>query len=146
MRKYVEKLHKELHEIAERPVCRGTVGEATEIVELLCMLKKIDGKHDFTEADAHEWTAKMENTDGTTGGHWAPEQTTAVMRAHGLRYNPAVWYAALNMIYSDYFETAKKHGVNTVDFFADMADAFLNDKDAGTPEEKINAYYRCVAL
>lgn len=87
----------------------------------------------------------MENTDDTTGQHWPMEQTTAVMRAHGLHYDPAVWYAAMNMIYSDYFKTAKKHGVNTVEFFADMTDAFLDDKDAGTPEEKISAYYHCVA-
>ena len=52
----------------------------------------------------------------------------------------------MNMIYSDYFKTAKKHGVNTVEFFADMTDAFLDDKDAGTPEEKISAYYHCVVL
>lgn len=74
------------------------------------------------------------------------EQTTAVMRSRGLHYDPAVWYAAMNMIYSDYFKTAKKHGVNTVEFFADMADAFLDDKDAGAPEEKISAYYHCVVL
>lgn len=146
MREYIEKLHKELHEIAERPVCRGTVEEATEIVTLLCMLKKIEHKHDFTEADAHEWTARMENTDGTEGQHWPMEQTTAVMRSRGLHYDPAVWYAAMNMIYSDYFKTAKKHGVNTVEFFADMTDAFLDDKDAGAPEEKISAYYHCVVL
>ena len=84
--------------------------------------------------------------DDTTGQHWPMEQTTAVMRSRGLHYDPAVWYAAMNMIYSDYFKTAKKHGVNTVEFFADMTDAFLDDKDAGAPEEKISAYYHCVVL
>ena len=68
------------------------------------------------------------------------------MRSRGLHYDPAVWYAAMNMIYSDYFKTAKKHGVNTVEFFADMTDAFIDDKDAGAPEEKISAYYHCVVL
>lgn len=145
MQGYIEKLRKELHEIAERPVCRGTVEEATEIVTLLCMLKKIEHKQDFTEADAHEWAARMENTDDTTGQHWPMEQTTAVMRAHGLHYDPAVWYAAMNMIYSDYYGVIEKHKVNYVDFYVDMTAAFLDDKDAGGPEEKISAYYRCVA-
>ena len=146
MREYIEKLYKELHEIAERPVCRGTVEEATEIITLMCMLKKIEHKHDFTEADAHEWTARMKNSDGTTGPHWTVEQTTAVMRARGLHYDTAVWYATMNMIYSDYFEIAKKHGVNTVDFFADMADAFLADEDGPGAGEKLTRYYEHVVL
>ena len=87
----------------------------------------------------------MENTDGTTGPHWPMAQTTAVMVSRGYHYDPAVWYAAMNMVYSDYFSVAKKHGVNTVEFYADMAEAFLDDKDAGGPEEKISAYYHCIA-
>lgn len=63
----------------------------------------------------------------------------------GFGANPAA-AAAMNMVYSDYFSVAKKHGVNTVEFFADMTDAFLDDKDAGAPEEKISAYYHCVVL
>lgn len=145
MQGYIEKLHKELHEIAERPVCRGTVEEATGIVTLLCMLKKIEYKRGFTEADAHEWTARMENMDDTTGQHWPMEQTTAVMRSRGLNYDPAVWYAAMNMIYSDYFSVIEKHKVNYVDFYVDMTAAFLDDKDAGGPDKKISAYYHCVA-
>ena len=145
MQAYIEKLHKELHEIAERPVCRGTVEEATEILTLLCMLEKIDHKPDFTEADAREWTARMENTDDTIGPHWPMAQTTAVMVSRGYHYDPAVWFAAMNMIYSDYHKTAKKHGVDTQDYYTDMTVAFLDDKDAAGPEEKTSAYYHYVA-
>lgn len=146
MKTYIEKLYGELHELSTHPVCRGSVEEAMEIAELICILEKFERKCDFTEADAHEWTARMVNMDDTTGQHWPMEQTTAVMRSRGLNYDPAVWYAAMNMIYSDYFKTAKKHGVNTVEFYADMTDAFLDDKDAGTPEEKLSAYYHFVVL
>nr|DAF74955.1 MAG TPA: hypothetical protein [Caudoviricetes sp.] len=145
MKTYIEKLYGELHELSTQPVCRRSVEEAAEIAELICVLEKLERKCDFTEADAHEWTARMENTDDTTGPHWPMEQTTAVMVSKGYHYDPAVWYAAMNMIYSDYFKTAKKHGVNTVEFYADMAEAFLDDKDAGGPEEKISAYYHCIA-
>lgn len=145
MKTYIEKLYGELHELSTQPVCRRSVEEAVEIAELICVLEKLERKCDFTEADAHEWTARMENTDDTTGPHWPMEQTTAVMVSKGYHYDPAVWYAAMNMIYSDYFKTAKKHGVNTVEFYADMAEAFLDDKDAGGPEEKISAYYHCIA-
>lgn len=145
MKTYIEKLYGELHELSTQPVCRRSVEEAVEIAELICVLEKLERKCDFTEADAREWTARMENTDDTTGPHWPMEQTTAVMVSKGYHYDPAVWYAAMNMIYSDYFKTAKKHGVNTVEFYADMAEAFLDDKDAGGPEEKISAYYHCIA-
>lgn len=145
MKTYIEKLYGELHELSTQPVCRRSVEEAAEIAELICVLEKLERKCDFTEADAREWTAHMENTDGTTGPHWPMEQTTAVMVSKGYHYDPAVWYAAMNMVYSDYFSVAKKHGVNTVEFYADMAEAFLDDKDAGGPEEKISAYYHCIA-
>lgn len=145
MKTYIEKLYEELHELSTQPVCRSSVEEATEIAELICILEKIGNKFDFTESEAREWTARMENTDGTTGPHWPMEQTTAVMASKGYHYDPAVWYAAMNMVYSDYFSVAKKHGVNSVEFYADMAEAFLDDKDAGGPEEKLSAYYHCIA-
>lgn len=145
MKTYIEKLHGELHELSTQPVCRRSVEEAAEIAELICVLEKLERKCDFTEADAREWTARMENTDDTTGPHWPMAQTTAVMVSKGYHYDPAVWYAAMNMVYSDYFSVAKKHGINTVEFYADMAEAFLDDKDAGGPEEKISAYYHCIA-
>lgn len=145
MKTYIEKLYGELHELSTQPVCRRSVEEAVEIAELICVLEKLERKCDFTEADARKWTAHMENTDDTTGPHWPVAQTTAVMVSKGYHYDPAVWYAAMNMVYSDYFSVAKKHGINTVEFYADMAEAFLDDKDAGGPEEKISAYYHYIA-
>ena len=154
MKQYIKELKKQLQEVMERPASLGRAEEVTVYADAICALHKLGGDHfrestkmmEFTEDDAKEWTACMENTDDTTGQHWPIEQTTAVMLSRGLHYDPAVWYAAMNMIYSDYFKTAKKHGVNTVEFFADMTDAFLDDKDAGAPEEKISAYYHCVVL
>ena len=157
MKEYINGLYARLEELSEKPLTLGHIEEADTVAGLLCRLHKLggmDGDHfrestkmmEFTEEDAIAWSARMENTDDTTGQHWPMEQTTADMRSRGLHYDPAVWYAAMNMIYSDYFKTAKKHGVNTVEFFADMTDAFLDDKDAGAPEEKISAYYHCVVL
>ena len=153
MQEYIEKLHKELHEIMERPVTLGRAEEVMVYADTICALHKLGDDHfrestkmmEFTEDDAKAWTARMKNADGSTGPHWPMEQTTAVMVSKGYHYDPAVWYAAMNMVYSDYFSVAKKHGVNTVEFYADMAEAFLDDKDAGGPEEKISAYYHCIA-
>lgn len=153
MKQYIEDLKKQLQEVMERPASLGRAEEVTVYADAICALHKLGGDHfrestkmmEFTEDDAKEWTARMENTDGTTGPHWPMAQTTAVMVSRGYHYDPAVWYAAMNMVYSDYFSVAKKHGVNTVEFYADMAEAFLDDKDAGGPEEKISAYYHCIA-
>lgn len=153
MQEYIEKLHKELHEIMERPVTLGRAEEVMVYANAICALRKLSGDHfreptkmmEFTEDDAKAWTARMENTDGTTGPHWPIAQTTAVMVSRGYHYDPAVWYAAMNMIYSDYHKTAKKHGVDTQDYYTDMTVAFLDDKDASGPEEKISAYYHCIA-
>ena len=153
MKQYIKELKKQLQEVMELPASLGRAEEVTVYADDICALHKLGDDHfrestkmmEFTEDDAKEWTARMENTDDTTGQHWPIEQTTAVMLSRGLHYDPAVWYAAMNMIYSDYFKTAKKHGVNTVEFFADMTDAFLDDKDGPGPERKLMEYYEHIA-
>lgn len=97
----------------------------------------------FNERTAKEWVAMMQNEDGTRGPHWTMDQTTKVMEQRGIREDPAKFYAALNMMYSDYCEVAKKINANNMDFFAEMAKAFLKDKDAGAPD-KLAAYYEYV--
>lgn len=151
MKEYIEKIYTKLHEAMEKPVTLGSAEEVGMYAKTIRRLEKLDFRADEPDAAAFDretaihWAEHMQNADGSTGPHWTMEQTTAVMVSKGYHYDPAVWYAAMNMIYSDYFKTAKKHGVNTVEFYTDMAEAFLDDKDAGGPEEKISAYYHCIA-
>ena len=49
----------------------------------------------------------------------------------------------MNMMYSDYCKAAEKVNANSVDFYAYMARAFLEDKDA--QPDKLERYYRCIA-
>ena len=51
----------------------------------------------------------------------------------------------MNMMYSDYYGVAAKYGLDRPEFYADLAKAFLDDKDAGGPEQKIAAYYHGIA-
>ena len=61
----------------------------------------------------------------------------------GIECDPAEFWAALNMIYSDYVKVAKKFNVGSnIDFYVDMAKAFLDDKDAGP--DKLAKYYQYV--
>ena len=95
----------------------------------------------FSPMDANKWVSKMENEDGTTGAHWTFDQVHQLMEQRGIDCDPVQFWAALCMMYSGYATAASKHGVGgDVDFYIDMACAFLNDKDA--PKDKLARYLR----
>lgn len=94
------------------------------------------------EETAHEWMENLRNEDGTKGPHWTKEQTTQVMKQKGIDCDPVEFWVAMNAMYSDYFNVAKKMNVNNVDFYTHMAKAFIDDKDAG--EGKLMRYYESV--
>ncbi len=126
------------------PVSSRSVGSCTMLMDALCKADKITMEPEastFTEDDARRWTEHMENDDGSMGAHWTLEQTTAVANSIGVHVDPWVWFAALNMEYSDNFEVAQKYGLDRPEYYADLAKAFLFDKDGGGPEAKIAGYY-----
>lgn len=100
----------------------------------------------FDRQMAEEWASGMENEDGSRGPHWTLDQAKQVMAQKEIGGSPIAWWITLNMMYSDYCKVAKKFGVNTVDFYTAMAEAFLNDKDAvgGGGAEKLASYYNAV--
>ena len=109
---YKRKLHERLHKLIDEPMTLGHIEEAGVIAGLLCSLDALHGEHaeTFTEADARAWVSEMENEDGSTGEHWTQEQTTAAARSIGVdaqALGAAAWYAAMNMIYSDYCAVAR---------------------------------------
>lgn len=103
------------------------------------------GKMSFMPMDrrrAEKWAKSMHNADGTKGAHWTLEQTHQVMQQHGMQYDPSEFYVILNAMYSDYYPVAKKYNTNTVDYYVDLAKAWLEDADA--VPNKAAAYYDCV--
>ena len=146
---YIEQLKEQMNEIMERPVTLGRAEEVMVYVDAICALRRMDG-HDedegFTEEDAKAWTAKMENEDGTTGPHWTMGQTDAVANVAGVHVDKLTFWACLNMMYSDYYSVAAKYGLDRPEFYADLAKAFLMDKDAGGAEAKMAGYYHGVVL
>lgn len=99
----------------------------------------------LTEEIATAWVSKLKNTDPEhpTGPKWSRESTKALAMKHGFNTpeKQLEFWVVMNMMYSDYAETAKKHGVSTMDFFSDMAKAWMKDKDA--VEHKTAAYIAC---
>lgn len=83
---------------------------------------------------AKKWVSKMKNKDGTCGAHWTWEQVTQVAREKGLKHDLADLYAAMNMVYSDYFNVKFDTTI-----YLELAKDWLDDKDVG--EHKMLKYY-----
>lgn len=156
MKEYMEKLYHKLHEAMEKPVTLGSAEEVMVYADTICALHKLGDDHfrestkmmEFTEADAKAWTARMKNTDGSTGPHWTMEQTTAVAESMGIQALVVprwAWGVTMNMMYSDYYPVAVEFGLNRPEFYAALAKAFLLDKDGPGPEQKLMAYYEHIA-
>lgn len=97
----------------------------------------------FDEHKAKEWVSRMKNNDGTTGEHFKAEHAEQMRNAHCPDCDKYEFWTALNMMYSDYCDVAKKMNVDRPEFYAHMAKAFLTDKDAG--EDKLAKYMKYVA-
>lgn len=141
---YKAKLCEALEACMAEPVSSRSVGSCTMLMDALCKADKITMESEastFTEDDARRWTEHMENDDGSMGAHWTLEQTTAVANSIGVHVDPWIWFAALNMEYSDNFGVAQKYGLDRPEYYADLAKAFLFDEDGGGPETKIAGYY-----
>ena len=90
---------------------------------------------ELTREDAEAWVAALQNEDPAKprGGKWTPDQVKPYAQKYGMSTSGAKLYefwAVMCMLYSDYADVAKRYNVATPDFFAEMAKAFLVDKDA----------------
>nr|DAH28335.1 MAG TPA: hypothetical protein [Caudoviricetes sp.] len=163
MQVYKDKLYATLKEISERPVSMYTVEQAAAVTDLLCRLHELDEhepephrtretreEHGFTREDAEAWVRHMKNEDPEHphGAMWSEAQCLSVAASAGIDLHDIpgyVFWAAMNMEWSDGWRVARDFGVDQPQYYARQAEAFLRDKDAGGPEEKICAYYRYVA-
>lgn len=87
------------------------------------------GEH-LNEELARKWVDGMQNKDGTTGEHWTYEQTSQYANGH----NKWDWYAAMNMVWSDYFNPKFD-----TQMYVEFANDFINDKDGH--KGKVLCYY-----
>ncbi len=103
------------------------------------------GDEHLTREDAEDWVRHMKSEDGKTGARWPYQEIKQYAGNFGIQGEEQVteFFAVMNALYSDYCKVAKKHGVDKVDFWADLAKAFINDKDAAPG--KVRMYYECIA-
>ena len=102
----------------------------------------------FSHKDMETWKSMMRNEDGSRGAHFRPEQVKHACEQAGIdceEFGDDIFCLAMNMMYSDYCKVAKKYGVDRPEYYADLAKAFLRDKDFdGKPEEKLYIYYKAI--
>ena len=123
---YLEKLEAEKRNYMELPVSLGSMEMIREIEKTKeCLCNDADGE--LTK----------------DGAHWEIEQTRPFMAPRGITCEAWEWAAVMNMMYSDYCKAARKNSVDRPEFYADLAAAFLDDKDA--PEDKAGRYYHSIA-
>ena len=96
---------------------------------------------------AMRWVDSMEGTDPNHphGGKWSPEALKPLAKKEGFPPDgPEFWafYAVANAMYSDYAATAKRYGIHSPDFYADMAADFIRDADAAP--DKVQKYLRYI--
>ena len=105
------------------------------------------GHHKLTREMAEEWVDSMEGSDPAKphGGKWTMDQIKPIAQKYGVPTEGdrfVEFWAVMNALYSDYYAVAKKYNMLNPDFFADMAMAFINDKDA--VKNKAAVYYECI--
>lgn len=103
----------------------------------------------LSKEDMKEWEKKLTNEDGSHGAHFDKEQIDQVARSIGIEpkeFGDGVLCMTVNMMYSDYCGVAKKFGVDRLEYYIELAKAFLKDKDFdGDGAEKLFLYYTFIA-
>lgn len=102
---------------------------------------------EMTREKAIEWMQNLQNEDPAhpTGPRWTMEEVKPLAQRHGIEEGTEEFiefWAAMNMLYSDYYTVFKEYNLTTPDAFAKMAKAFLHDKDA--MDHKLGRYYTSV--
>lgn len=105
---------------------------------------KNEGQH-LSKEKAERWVDSMEDDEGSKGGKWTYEDVYEYAKSLGIEDEEMIidFFAIMNAMYTDYCAVAEKYGVNDVDFYTDLAIAFINDPDA--QDGKVKKYYDCIA-
>lgn len=143
--KYKGDLEAGLMKYMQNPINERSAAAVDSMIQCWRNINDMQGmirkSFDFTPEKAEHWLMSMQNDDGSTGPHWTLDQTNAYKPEGVSEY---CWECAMNMMYSDYYSVAIAYNVNIPEFYADLAKAFLFDKDAKSPKDKISAYYNCI--
>lgn len=101
-----------------------------------------DGEH-LSREEAEKWVNSMQGADGKRGGRWTLKEIEQYAGNFGVHGDEVVeFFAVLNALYTDYGKVARKYGFDRMEVWADLAKAFMHDKDA--EPGKVKMYYECI--
>lgn len=130
--------------------CPQTLGNVRDFALMSIALDALDedseGGEAITMEQAQAWVDRMDNADTSRphGGRWTYAEATELGHKLGVPDDQMIaFFAALNMIWSDYGPVISAAGNNTPDFYGKMARAFIDDKDARP--HKVARYMRAIA-
>jgi hypothetical protein len=83
----------------------------------------------------HELAEKKIHCMKPYGMKWTEEQTTEVMKAHGISLDPIEFWVVMNMAYNDYHKMFEED----VEKYAEFSKLFIDDDDA--IEGKVYEYF-----
>ena len=97
----------------------------------------------LTKEKAEKWVKHM-RTDGHKGEMWTIEDAKELAKPYGITEGQELvnFYAALNMIYSDFGKASEEFGMDDEEYFAALACSYLYDEDGLPPSEKIANHYK----
>ena len=126
---------------------KPTAIKATGTVWMDSPTAEEESSGEIDQESAMRWVQSMEGTDPNhpRGGKWSPEALKPLAQKEGFpTEGPEFWafYAVANAMYSDYAATAKRYGIHSPDFYADMAADFIRDADA--QPDKVERYLRYI--
>ena len=118
--------------------------DMTELVNLcadaFCALKKhspdefkelINSLEGITYIITEEEAVKIVRHMEPKGQNWSPSQVKDFVKSQGIDSNFVNWYLVMNMVYNDYYNTAKLYGLqNDANFYFSLAKDFIFDPDA----------------
>lgn len=99
---------------------------------------------DLTHEQMRKWVANMAAPapNMAAGQHWSKSETDAILKQYGYHVDDWDFWVCMNMMWSDYYEAASHVGITSDRFFAEMANAWLDDEDA--VEDKLCWYYEYI--
>lgn len=133
--------------VNDRGRSRDSRGRYNEGYGIYNMAHDMPKKDKLSDKDYKEWVEDMVGADGSIGGMWTKEETTAVAKKIGVdfkKFDETAFWVAMNMVYSDTCEVMDKHGINKPEIFAELAESWLSDEDTLKGAKKLAAYYECV--
>lgn len=138
-------------DLAKMAVDKGQHDDVRLLVdELVVKVEKLDTKTYQAFVDSLEGiTYRISQDEATSivrnmqprGQNWSYEQVKEFVNSRGIETNCVSWYLVMNMVFNDYFDTAKMFGLqNDAEFYFSLAKDFIEDPDA--KPYKIEKYFQ----